>query len=234
MIAQGRLEDGDAVRHDDDETLLQEAFARLRAQPELLRNDPVLMAELTAVAEDGCLVDINRAARLRMEGEIRKLRATNDRLQALSRANLAAQAQTHAAALSIAEADTLEELDRMLAARVAGPLGLDVARVLIERYVPRRGARCILAAPDGLTHAALGDSADHLGPLDTHLANVLYGLQAPRLRSHALIALDIAGRPGLLCLASRGLETYTADQGADLPHFLGRLIERRIAPWLAS
>jgi len=232
MIAQGRLEDSETVQQDEDEALLKHAFERLRADPALIRTDPVLLAELTAIADDGNLVDINRAARVRMNEELRKLRAHNDRLLALSRANLAAQAQTHAAALSITEAESLEHLDRTLAARVAGPLGLDVARVLIEHYVPRRGARCVLAAPGGLVEAALGGEADHLGPLDTHLADVLYGLQAPRLRSHALIALEIAGRPGLLCLASRGLETFTADQGADLPHFLGRLIERRIGPWL--
>lgn len=231
MIAQDLIFEG-ANAPEPEQARLDEAMAALRARPELIRKDPVLMAELSAYADDGNLVDINRAARLRMEAEIRRLKAHNDRLLMLSRANLAAQAQTHAAAVSIVEAESVEELDRTLAARVAGPLGLDVARVFIESYVPRRGARSILAATEGLCDAALGDKAEHLGPVDTHLAEVLYGLQAPRLRSHALIGLEIAGRPGVLCLASRGLETFTADQGADLPHFLGRLIERRIAPWL--
>lgn len=178
------------------------------------------------------VVDIATAARNRMQAEIRRLKATNDALISLAKANLAVQAQTHAAVLALLEAETLAALDRKLAGRVAGALNVDLIRIFIEGHAPMRTAECVLGAAPDLVRALLGDSGERLGPVDRRFADALYGPQAGRQQSEAMVRLDIAGRTGVLCLAARDHDAFTPEQGSDLLHFLARVIERRLAMFL--
>ena len=183
------------------------------------------------MAEDG-VIDLASRQRAKLETELARLRASNEALIALAKANLAAQAQTHGAVLSILEADTLPALDRKLAGPVAGALGVDVVRVFIEgRALLPAGQAVLPCAPD-FTQALVNGKAERLGPVDARYADALYAGKASALRSEAIARLDIAGTAGALCLASRDGDAFRPDQAADLLHFLARVIERRLAPWL--
>lgn len=187
---------------------------------------------LSEVERPEGVVDIATAARNRMQAEIRKLKATNEALVALAKANLAVQAQTHSAVLALLEAETLAAFDRKLAGRVAGALNVDVIRIFIEGHAPLRTAECILGAAPDLVRSLLGEGAERLGPVDRRFADALYGPQAGRQQSEALVRLDIAGRTGVLCLAARDHDGFTPEQGSDLLHFLARVLERRLALFL--
>ncbi|TGY88833.1 DUF484 family protein [Marinicauda algicola] len=178
------------------------------------------------------VVDINAAARAKLQGEIRRLKATNEALIALAKANLAVQAQTHSAVLAILEADTLAAFDRKLAGRVAGALNVDLVKVFIEGHAPLRTAESVLGAAPELVKSLLGEAPARLGPVDRRFADALYGAQAHRQQAEALVRLDIAGRAGVMCLAARDREAFTPEQGTDLLHFLARVVERRLALFL--
>lgn len=178
------------------------------------------------------VVDINAAARNRLQAEIRRLKAANAALVAMAKANLAVEAQTHSAVLALLEADTLAAFDRKLAGRVAGALNVDLVRVLIEGHAPLRSAQAIMGAAPGLVDGLLGEQTERLGPVDRRFADAIYASQAARQQAEALVRLDIGGRTGVLCLAARDHEAFTPDQGTDLLHFLARVIERRLVSFL--
>jgi len=183
------------------------------------------------MADDG-VIDLAARQRAKLETELSRLRASNEALIALAKANLAAQAQTHAAVLAVMEAETLAALDRKLAGRVAGALGVDVVRVFIEGHAPLPAGQAIQPCAPDFAQALTGSKAERLGPVDGRYADALYGAKASALRCEAVALLDIAGVPGALCLASRDGEMFRPDQAADLLHFFARVLERRLAPWL--
>lgn len=211
---------------------LEDLRAQLRDDPEIVTGDPVLMAAVRDALAGESVVDLAQRARQKLEGELRRVRATNTALIDLAKANLAAQAQTHGAVLAVMEAESLTALDRKLSGRAAGALGVDVIRVFIEGHAPLKAGAAIQGCAPDLVDALVGTKAECLGPVDTRFADALYGPMGSGLRSEALARLEIGGRPGVLCLAARDGRAFTPDQGADLLHFLARALERRIAPWL--
>ena len=178
------------------------------------------------------VVDINAAARDRLQTEIRRLHASNDALIALAKANLAAQAMTHSAVLAILEADNLIALDKKLSSRVTATLNVDVVKVFIENHAPLQNAQSIIGASPDLVEALLGDDHDRLGPVDQRFADALYPGQASRLESEGIVRLEIGHRHGMLCLASSDPQAFTTDQASDLIHFVGRVLERRLVSLL--
>ena len=103
------------------ETLdIESLRAALRERPEIITGDPELMALARDADSGGSVVDLAQRRQKKLEKDLRKVRATNDALIALAKANMAAQAQTHAAVLAILEAEDLAALDHKLASRVAG------------------------------------------------------------------------------------------------------------------
>ena len=202
-----------------------------RPHPSYLRAVPDSGAGFESTPDDNGepVVDINAAARDRLQSEIRRLQASNDALIALAKANLAAQAQTHSAVLAILEADTLLALDRKLAGRVAATLNVEVVKVFIENHAPLQSAESIIGASPELVDALLGNDHDKLGPVDQRFADALYGSQASRLASEGIVRLEIGQRHGMLCLASREKDAFTDDQGSELMPFSAIL---RAAAWI--
>lgn len=183
------------------------------------------------MADDG-VIDLASRKQQRQQSELARVKAANEALIALATANLAAQAQTHGAVLAVLEAETAPALDRMLAGRVATTLGADVVRVFIEGHALLPAGQAIKPCAPEFTSALLGSRAERLGPVDTRYADALYAGKASSLRTEAIARLDVAGVPGALCLASRDGDAFRPDQAADLLHFLARVLERRLSPWL--
>lgn len=202
------------------------------SDPGLILSDPAVLKALFETGEDGNVVDLGVVARARLQTEIRRLRKANETLISLAKANLAAQAQAHNAVLSIMDAATLADLDKKLSGRVADALGVDVARVYLEGHAPLKSAEAIRGAAPDLSAALLGPYAERLGPIERRYADALYGPRGAKMNSEAVVALEVEGRQGVLCLASRDAAMFDPRQGADLVHFLARALERRMAVWL--
>jgi hypothetical protein len=226
----GARETGEPPRHEPE--ALDELRAQLRADPDIVTGDPALMAAVRDALAGESIVDLAQRARWKLEGELRRVRATNTALIDLAKANLAAQAQTHSAVLALMEAESLTALDRKLSGRAAGALGVDLIRVFVEGHSPLKAGAAIQGCAPDLVDELVGEGAERLGPVDTRFADALYGPMGSGLRSEALARLEIEGRPGVLCLAARDGGAFAPDQAADLLHFMARVLERRIAPWL--
>ena len=182
---------------------------------------------------DGGVINLADRKADRLEHECARLRASNEALVELAKANLAAQAQTHSAVLGVLGADSLLTLDKALAGPVATSLGVDLVRVFVEGQTPLPNAQSIRACAPGLADALLGGQAEWIGPLDTRFADALYAPQTTRMRSEARVGLEMAGTRGVVCLASCDEALFTPGQAGDLLHFFARVLERQISPWLA-
>jgi uncharacterized protein YigA (DUF484 family) len=206
--------------------------AFLRANPDFLHQDAELFSLLAAAPREEGVVDLGQAARERLSAELRQQRSVNEGLVETARANLAGQAQVHMAVLTILEADGPPALDRKLAGRVPGALGVDVVRVLVENHSPLRNSEALLGAADGFIQTVLGDRAEKLGPVQSRYADPLYGPQGARVKSEALIRLELGGRDGLLALAGRDASLFLPEQGTELLSFFARALERMLLRWI--
>jgi len=206
--------------------------AFLIGNPDFVREDAELFSLITETGRDDGAIDLGAAAREKLRCEIRQLKSLNASIVETARANLATQSQIHMALLALLEAETLSGLDKKLAGRLTGALGIDVCRVLIEGHAPLKNAESILGAAEGFVGDVLGDHVELLGPIDPANAHALYGQQGARVSSQAIVRLDFNGHDGLMALAARDAHLFQTGQGTELLNFLARAIERLVVQWL--
>lgn len=198
------------------------------ADPSRVLGDAELMHALLGVKTEANVTDLNAAARARLQSEITLLKAANEGLQDMLRGNLAAQASAHAAVMGLMDEPSLAALDRRLAGHTATTLGLEAVRVCLEGIAALPRPIAILPAAPGLKVAMLGEASERLGVPDPRLSGPIYGVQAGRVASEAVIALEGRGFSGVLCLGSARRDAFRANDAADLAHFLARILERRL------
>ncbi len=179
---------------------------------------------------DAAIIDFDAAARLQLEGKVRRLMMERDALVQTLRTNHASTAQIHGAVLALVDARDLTMLDQRLAGHVRQSLGADVLRVLVEGLQAPDHTRAIQGAPKGLVVRIMEGNAERLGPCQANSAD-LFGKESEGLASAMLIRISVRGREGVLALGSRDRLTYRPDQGTDLAAFLARVVERLVAAW---
>ena len=197
--------------------------AALLRRPDILTSDPETLQALgLALRPDARVVEFGPAALARVSETARREGEARARLEAVARANFAAQAQTREAVIDLLDARApadlalrLDEIARVRFGLQAGALGLEGSR-------PPEGWRQL---PDGALARLLEDDADLLlGFRPTALG--LFGDQAPFIRSMALARLNLPGGPGLMGFGSGDPEGFTPDMGPELVAFMARVTER--------
>jgi uncharacterized protein YigA (DUF484 family) len=204
----------------------------LIGNPAFIQEDAELFSLLASRDGDTDIVDLGSVAREKLLHELRQLKALNEGIVETARSNLAVQSQIHMAVLALLEAESMATLDRKFAGRVAGALGVDVCRIFIEGHAPLKSAESILGAGEGLISLVLDQKIERLGPVRVETADSLYGPQANRVQSEAIVRLDFHGHDGLMAVASRDPNLFQAGQGTELLNFLARTLERLIIRWM--
>ncbi|MCA6256986.1 MAG: DUF484 family protein [Phenylobacterium sp.] len=196
--------------------------AALLRRPDILTSDPETLQALgLALRPDARVVEFGPAALARVSETARREGEARARLEAVARANFAAQAQTREAVIDLLDARApadlalrLDEIARVRFGLQAGALGLEGSR-------PPEGWRQL---PDGALARLLEDDADLLlGFRPTALG--LFGDQAPFIRSMALARLNLPGGPGLMGFGSGDPEGFTPDMGPELVAFMARVTQ---------
>lgn len=176
------------------------------------------------------IINFDTAAKLRLEGKVRRLTMERDALAQTMRDNHAAMAQIHGAILALIDVGDINVLDQRLGGHVRQSLNADVLRVYVENLAPPPNTQAILGAPDGFVVHVLGSHNEWLGPCSDKSA-ALFGKQADTMASEALFRLNVRGREGVLALGNRDRFAFKADHGTDLAAFFARAIERLVAAW---
>ena len=190
-------------RPSDDEAL-ELVKSVLLENPHWLTED----SELNALARraGGNVVDLEAARVAQIQERARRMADTHQAIVETARANLAVQSQVHAVVLTLMSA---------------------------ESDLPVSDGASIMSAEAGLIESTIGVSRwERLGRMGRG-ARVIFGDDTDRLRSEAIIRLDINGRRGLMALGSLDPETFREDNGTELLNFLARVLERRLGEWLS-
>lgn len=229
----------------------QDLRDRILAAPETILEDRDLMQALVAANDRAMgdnVIDLRGLAMQRLEGRLDRLEDTHRAVIAAAYENLAGTNQVHRAVLQILDAPDAEGLLAALAGDVARTLRVFSLRLVLEATAgretstpeavpPLRDDRLILVPPgtvDGMIAGSRG-TPDRLVTLRRTFAAspVVFGAEAPLIRSEALLRLDLGPGhpPGLLMLGSDDPNQFKPGQGTDLLAFLGAVVERVIRRW---
>ena len=216
--AQQQTPEGESVR------------AYLKANPEFLTADPDFAAELGLRPMAMNVVEFGPVALSKVSAAHKKESTERRKLEAIARANFAAQAQTHAAVVDLLESRNHSDLARRVDELARLRFGLAAGAVALEG--PGRVPAGWRALVEGQVDLILGPRKLALmGHAPTALG--LFGDRAPLVGSLALVRLAIwePAREGVIAFGSADPNAFTADMGADLVAFLARVVERTAERW---
>lgn len=202
----------------------------LQANPEHLLGDRSLLEELGLRPSGKNVVDFGKVALTRLEAVVEREAGARKQIEAVARANFAAQTQTHVATLDLMEARNHSDLARRLDAAAQARFGLAGAAIAIEK--PGAAPFGWKSLEPGRVDALLGDDGlTWLGPAFEGLD--LFGTGADRARSVALIRMApfSPARPAVCAFASPEIDGFTPQMGCELVAFIARVVERTAERW---
>ena len=213
-------------------------------------NDETLLRALIEASDKNLgskIVDLRSVAMQKMDGELKKLKRSNQQVIATAYENLVGMKQVHQVVLNSLEQNNFDEFIANLDTEACNILRVDCIKIGLE------------------THSSLQNNEKHDSKLsklldlypvnfvDTYISQgennntddvilrptpkgseQLYGKVSKNLKSEGCIKLRIGNKKiiGILALASKEREKFTAQQGIELLKFMGSVFERRISHWL--
>lgn len=207
-----------------------EVRAFLLANPEILRDDAELLAELGLRLEARNVVDFGPAALARVHAAHRRESKARKALEDTARANFVAQAQTHGAVVDLLESRNHADLARRVDELARQRFGLAAGVVCVEEEAP---AGWRMLAPTQIDMLIGHDRLAYMGFQPTALG--LFGDHADQVKSMAMVRMALwePARQGLLVFGSTDPEGFTPEMGAELVAFLARVVERTAERWPA-
>ncbi|CAN5161519.1 DUF484 family protein [soil metagenome] len=214
--------------------------AWLQANPQILLDDRSLLEEIGLKPHGRNVVEFGPAALTRLEAAATRESDARKQIEAVARANFAAQTQTHVAALDLLEARNHSDLSRRLDAAAQGRFGLAGAAIAIEKPggVPfgwralEPGGVDALLGDHGLTW--LGENFEGLdlfGASETEVKSVALIRMAP-IFGGAAVEVEAGGARHAICaFGSPEPEGFTARMGCELVAFIARVVERTAERW---
>jgi hypothetical protein len=205
--------------------------ALFRAHRDVVLADRDLLAELGLRLDAANIVDFGPVALSRATAAHARESNHRKRLEAITRANFAAQTRTNASVIDLIEATDHDDLARRVDIIARLQFGLLAGIVALEAP---DGAPCgWRALAEGQVDMILGrQNTVRMGLAPT--ASGLFAELAPIIGSVALVRLTVGPNQGVLAFAGAEGDAFTADMGADLVTFLARVVERTAARWPCS
>jgi uncharacterized protein YigA (DUF484 family) len=206
--------------------------ASLIAHAEWLRQDAELLQALGLRPEAANVVEFGPIALSRVSEAHRRESDERRRLEAVARANYAAQAQTHAAVIDLMESVSLEDVARRLDDLARIRFGLALGAIAIEGGGGEATPDAWTPLLPGQVDAILGaHRLARLGRCPT--AAGLFGALAPQIGSVAILRLQLwrPERLGVIAFGAFDPTAFSAEMGSELVTFLARVVERTAERW---
>lgn len=206
----------------------------LGQNPDFFVQHGELLRQMTPPARwgDGAVVDLQTRRLAVLKEEMAGLRDCAVSVIETSRVNLATQARTHAAVLKLLEAESFDELLRVVSDELPELLDVDIARLAIEAEGEAADAMPddVAVLPLGAVDSLLDGEDALLLPLITD-DGTLFGGAADEIASAALVRLprDDGAAPGLLVFGATDEDTFRPRQGTELVRFLAQVVARCLA-----
>ena len=229
-----------------DDKLREEILAKA---PEIL-NDETLLRALIGASDKNLgskIVDLRSVAIQKMDGELKKLKRSNQQVIATAYENLVGMKQVHQVVLKSLEQNNFDEFVTNLNTEACDVLRVDCIKLGLETHsllqnTEKNGSKLsklLDLYPVNFVDTYISQGENN-GSDDIILRPIpkgseqLYGKISKNLRSEGCIKLKIGNEKivGILALASKEREKFTAQQGVELLKFMGSVFERRISHWL--
>ena len=229
-----------------DDKLREEILAKAH---EILNDETLLRALIEAGDKNlgNKIVDLRSVAIQKMDGELKKLKRSNQQVIATAYENLVGMKQVHQVVLKSLEQNNFDEFVTNLNTEACDVLRVDCIKLGLETHsllqnTEKNGSKLSklldLYPVDFVdTYISQGENNGSddiiLRPIPKG-SEQLYGKISKTLRSEGCIKLKIGSEKivGILALASKEREKFTAQQGVELLKFMGSAFERRISHWL--
>lgn len=214
--------------------------AWLQANPQILLDDRSLLEEIGLKPHGRNVVEFGPAALTKLEAAATRESDARKQIEAVARANFAAQTQTHVAALDLLEARNHSDLARRLDAAAQGRFGLTGAAIAIEKPggVPFGWRALETGGVDGLLgdHGLtwLGENFEGLdlfGPAEAEVRSVALIRMAPIFGGGATEVEATGARHAICAFGSPDPEGFTPKMGCELVAFIARVVERTAERW---
>ena len=203
----------------------------LADNPEFLRGDDGLLAELGLKVAAGNVVEFAPAALARVHAAHQREAEQRQQLEATARANFSAQAQTHGAVVDLLDARNQTDLARRVDELARTRFGLSAGVIALETdALAPAGWRSLV---EGQVDLILGGAHRQARMGFSPTALGLFGTGAAGVRSMAMVRMAIwePSRQGLLAFGSNDPDGFTEDMGSELVAFLARVVERSAERW---
>ena len=220
------------------------------AQAHEILNDEILLRALIEASDKNLgdkVVDLRSVAMQKMDGELKKLKRSNQQVIATAYENLVGMKQVHQVVLKSLEKNNFNEFVANLNTEFCQILKVDCIKLILEKNSSIESivkhAEQVLPPLDLFplnfvtTYISQGNDKDTdeivLRPTPKGSEQV-YGELSKNLKSEGCIKLKIGSENiiGMLAMASKEKEKFTAQQGVELLKFMGSVFERRISHWL--
>jgi uncharacterized protein YigA (DUF484 family) len=201
----------------------------LADNPEFIRDDQGLLAELGLKVDAANILDFGPAALARVHAAHQREAEQRQQIEATARANFAAQAQIHAAVVDVMDARSLSDLAARVDEIARSRFGLAAAVLAVESdgQAPAGWRRLV----EGQVDLILGGPMARMGLSPTALP--LFGAQADDIRSMALVRMAIwePACAAVIAFGSGDPEGFMPEMGTELVVFLARVVERTAERW---
>jgi len=229
-----------------DDKLREEILAKTQ---EIL-NDEMLLRALIEASDKNLgskIVDLRSVAMQKMDGELKKLKRSNQQVIATAYENLVGMKQVHQVVLKSLEQNNFDEFITNLDTEACDILRVDCIKLGLETHYSLQNTEkndsklfeLLDLYPVDFVDTYISQGENN-GPDDVVLrptpkgSEQVYGKLSKNLKSEGCIKLKIGNKKiiGILALASKEREKFTAQQGVELLKFMGSVFERRISHWL--
>ena len=213
-------------------------------------NDETLLRALIEASDKNLgskIVDLRSVAMQKMDGELKKLKRSNQQVIATAYENLVGMKQVHQVVLKSLEQNNFDEFITNLDTEACNILRVDCIKIGLETHSSLQNnekydsklSKLLDLYPVNFvdTYISQGENNNTddviLRPTPKG-SEQLYGKVSKNLKSEGCIKLKIGNKKiiGILALASKEREKFTAQQGVELLKFMGSVFERRISHWL--
>jgi uncharacterized protein YigA (DUF484 family) len=229
-----------------DDQLREEILAKAH---EILNDETLLRALIEASDKNlgSKIVDLRSVAMQKMDGELKKIKRSNQQVIATAYENLVGMKQVHQVVLKSLEQNNFDEFITNLDTEACNILRVDCIKIGLETHSSLQNnekydsklIKLLDLYPVNFvdTYISQGENNNTddviLRPTPKG-SEQLYGKVSKNLKSEGCIKLRIGNKKiiGILALASKEREKFTAQQGVELLKFMGSVFERRISHWL--
>ncbi len=229
-----------------DDQLREEILAKAH---EILNDETLLRALIKASDKNlgSKIVDLRSVAMQKMDGELKKLKRSNQQVIATAYENLVGMKQVHQVVLKSLEQNNFDEFITNLDTEACNILRVDCIKIGLETHSSLQNnekydskiSKLLDLYPVNfvdtyISQGEINNTDDVILRPTPKGSEQLYGKVSKNLKSEGCVKLRIGNKKiiGILALASKEREKFTAQQGVELLKFMGSVFERRISHWL--